>query len=234
MAARKSKPEHDLPYNGGNGRIDKCIRFMKQGKIKTGGTLLDVGGSIGDLGYASRDLFSKRIIVDISSQQLKSAEKKGCDTLQTDVDKCGFLGIVDNEIDVVTALDFIEHIIDPEFFAQESFRVLKTGGEIFINTPNIEYFEHFNSLVINGMFPHTSGDKEVYHGGHLAFYGKYDLDVIFGKAGFVGMEQIRDEEGFRQPQEFWLNLRKPRSQSEYVQTCERLGNPNLLFKAVKP
>ena len=236
IAKRKSIPQHDLPYNGGNGRIDRCVDLMRQGKIRTGGTLLDVGGSIGDMGYAVRDLFSKRIVNDIAELPLESAKKKGNEVLRSDIDRGGFLGIAAKEIDVVTALDFIEHIIDPENFARECFRVLKPGGEVFINTPNIQYWFHIKQL-IHGTFPHTSGDKEVWHGGHLAFFTFRDLCDIFGTAGFTNFQQFKDEECYNA---LAINdaerngFMKPKTQAEYTDLCMRFGNPNLLFKAVKP
>src|SRR6202011_3022034 len=87
------------------------------------------------------------------------------------------------------------HIIDPENFARECFRVLKSGGEVFVNTPNIQYWPHIQQLIA-GKFPHTSGDKEVYHGGHLAFFTYLDLCEIFGAAGFTNFRQVKDEEGY--------------------------------------
>ena len=90
MAARKDKPKDYEPYDGGNGRVNKCESLMRQGKIRTGGTLLDVGGGIGDLGYAVRDLFERRIVLDISSTSLQAARKKGNWVVQADVDRHGF------------------------------------------------------------------------------------------------------------------------------------------------
>ena len=234
IAARKDTPEHLLPYSGGNGRVDRCLQLMAQGKLRTGGTLLDVGGSIGDLGYGSRDMFSKRIVVDISEIPLRAAASKGNETVKIDVDRDGLSGIEDGSVDLVTALDFIEHIIDPEKFAKECLRVLKPGGQVFLNTPNIQFWRHIEQLLVQGKFPHTSGDREVYHGGHLAFFTFLDLCEIFGTSGFVSFEQFKDEDHYESPPPTFVNLVRPRSQREYVDLAMRMGNSNLLFKASKP
>ena len=248
MAARKSAPKDFNTYIGDNGRVNRCAELIKQGKLKTGGILLDVGGAIGDLGHAVRDLYDKTIIVDISEQNLVAARSKGNFTMHGDCDLIGFKRAIlspdeifeeqpkDDSISMITALDFIEHIVDPENFARECFRVLESGGEVFVNTPNIQYWEHLESQ-LRGKFPHTSGDREVYHGGHLAFYNYNDMfDIFVRSAGFnfESATQIRDEEGYRQPPQFFIDKLAPQNQFEYEVACELLGNPNLLFKCVKP
>lgn len=236
MAARKSAPKDFGSYIGDNGRVNKCAELIKQGKLVSSksGKLLDIGGGIGDLGCSVRDLFDETWIIDISQSNLNAAASKGNSVLNLDIDESGMSPITNNDITLVTALDFIEHIIDPENFARECFRVLKPGGQVFINTPNIEFWKHLESLVRHGIFPHTSGDREVWHGGHLAFYGFHDMKEIFTAAGFSDCEQVKDEEGYSSPPEFYLNIRNPQTQLQYKTHCMRLGNPNLLFKCEKP
>jgi 2-polyprenyl-3-methyl-5-hydroxy-6-metoxy-1,4-benzoquinol methylase len=250
IASRKHTSDHLKPYAGGNGRVDRCVELFRKGVLRKGGTLLDVGGSIGDLGYALKDDFECRIILDISAQVLEAARSKGNWTLESNVDKDGFGGyfddgegavlttrLKDESVNVVTALDFIEHIVDPGGFARECFRVLQTGGQVFVNTPNIQFWKHQQHLAITGRFPHTSGDQEVFHGGHLAFYTFLDLCDIFGAAGFKQFEQILDEEGYVEPVPAWTQWyhlgHKVKSREEHIQMAMRLGCPNLLFKCEK-
>jgi ubiquinone/menaquinone biosynthesis C-methylase UbiE len=234
MADRKSKPKDFEPYDGNNGRVNKAASLIRQGKLRKGGVLLDVGGGIGDLGYAVRDLFDGRIILDISFKNLEAAVAKGNTAIVADVDREGFGSgvhrVPDGTVDLVCALDFIEHIVDPESFARECRRVLKPKGEVFINTPNIQFYKHIEEL-IRGRFPHTSGDREVFHGGHLAFYTYLDLCDIF--QGFIPDEQIKDEECYENPPKKWLDHYTITNQRDYQLACMRLGNPNLLFRAVK-
>ena len=233
MAQRKSAPKDFGTYIGDNGRVNRCVQLMKQGKIRTGGWLLDVGGGIGDLGYAvkAEKLFEEAVVCDISSKNAEAARSKGVRTIVGDVDREGIRWDGNPWFDTVTALDFIEHIVDPENFARECYRVLKPSGEVFINTPNIQFWRHIETL-IGGSMPHTSGDREVYHGGHLAFFTYTDLCEIFSKAGFSPVGQIRDDEGFQAPPQWIMEKVRPTNQMEYMMFCERFGNPNLLFKAI--
>lgn len=176
---RKSKPGDLLPYTGGNGRVDRAVELIRSGDFPKMGALLDVGGAIGDLGYALRDLFSERWVFDIYEGHRSAANHKGNKFITCNIDQDGFMGMADESIDLIVALDFIEHILNPERFASECLRVLKPGGAVLINTPNIQFWRHLESLVVHGRFPHTSGDREVYHGGHVAFYGIHDMLSLF-------------------------------------------------------
>lgn len=242
IAARKSQPKDFRPYTGDNGRVNRCVQLMRSGKIRTGGNLLDVGGGIGDLCFAARDMFDEVVNVDISIKNMEAAAAKGIPSISSDVDRQG-LPLSESLVDVVTALDFIEHIVDPEFFARECFRVLKPKGEVFINTPNVRFWRHIEALWRRGRMPHTSGDRDVYHGGHLAFFTYHDLREIFEGAGFVSTEQLMDDEGYDSPPNEYLNplvidslpgWSASERQVGYTKLSMELGCPNLLYRAIKP
>lgn len=233
IASRKSKPADHDPYHGGNGRVDRCVALIRSGLLRNSGTLLDVGGGIGDLAAATSDLFTRRVTADISQVNLLAAQAKGSETLLCDVDAHGLKGVDDGSIDLVTALDFIEHIVDPEKFARECFRVLKPGGHVFVNTPNIAFFRHIETLIA-GHMPHTSGDREVFHGGHLAFFTIQDIFHILREAGFVSCTMHKDVENFVQPPPFWIQTQRPQTDQDGERASMFLGNPNALVSATKP
>lgn len=244
LAERKLSPKDYQPeYIGDNGRINKCVELFKRNLIRTGGNLIDVGGGAGDLCIAVKDMFDNVLCVDISYDNVQAAHKrfKSLDlinhklsALELDVDRRGLKPVRDDWADTVTALDFIEHIVDPENFARECHRVLKPSGEVFINTPNIRFWKHIQQLWYDGSFPHTSGDREVFHGGHLAFYTYKDLRMIFEPVGFSSVEQIKDEEHYENPPDWILNplLGNIKNQDDYRKICLEFGCPNLLYKAI--
>ncbi len=189
IAARKGEANAIGPYTGGNGRIDRAAELiLGDDRFPKGGcrSLLDVGGATGNLGYLLRDHFLYRHVLEIAEACRAPSEAKGNTfTLQFFSDGVT-MPYQEQTFDVITALDVIEHVLDPERFAWECFRVLRPGGAVLINTPNIQYWRHLHSLVVDGVFPHTSGDREVYHGGHIAFYNLQDLDELFiRRAGFI-------------------------------------------------
>jgi ubiquinone/menaquinone biosynthesis C-methylase UbiE len=231
IAERKlSTKDYKSEYIGDNGRINKCLSLFKNGSIKTGGALLDVGGGCGDLCIAAKDLFCETTLIDVSLKSIDAAKERGLNAVSGNIDEVGLSYFKDNTVDIVTALDFIEHIIDPQKFANECFRILKDDGQCFINTPNIQFFMHIEKLLdMNARFPRTSGDKEVWGGGHLAYFTYCDLEDIFRAAGFRAFKQFTDTEGYRQP----IIYRKNDAVSNHKLYCERFGNPNLLFLASK-
>jgi ubiquinone/menaquinone biosynthesis C-methylase UbiE len=228
IALRKDEANSPHSYGGGNGRIDRAVDLIINEHLPRSGVLIDVGGATGNLGYALRDHFrDERIVIDIAEDCREAAEAKGNEFIRSNVDVNGLL-VADECADLIVALDFIEHILDPERFARECFRVLKPGGAVLINTPNIQFWGHLALLVIDGMFPHTSGDQEVYHGGHTAFFNLYDLKKIFGTARF--REMMMHTRGLKAepPTPIWTNL------ARYESANMQLSYRDLIFSARKP
>jgi SAM-dependent methyltransferase len=99
---------------------------------------MDIGCSDGELTYLIAKLIKadKIIGIDIDIEALKKAKAKGIDTYRLDVDKDP-LPCKDDSVDFITALDIIEHLINPDNLLRESKRCLKKGGHLLITTPNM-------------------------------------------------------------------------------------------------
>lgn len=226
IADRKNEAKEIGPYAGGNGRIDRAVDLILNEDFPRSGGLLDVGGATGNLGYALREHFTWRHVLEIAEACRIPAEAKGNSfTLQFMSDGVT-MPYKDSNFNLVTALDFIEHIIDPEKFASECFRVLRPDGKVLINTPNIQFWRHLNSLVVDGHFPHTSGDREAYHGGHVAFYNFQDMVKIFGEAGFTDLRMHTRGLTPDAPPPIWSSISKVGN--------IQLSYADLIFSARKP
>lgn len=232
LASRKNEASAVGPYSGGNGRIDRAVDLILNEDFPNSGTLLDVGGATGNLGYALRDLFNERITVDIAIDCRVPAESKGNRFICRNVDAQGLDGIEDCSVDLVVALDFIEHVLNPQNFASECYRVLKKNGRVLINTPNIQFWRHLNSLVVEGIFPHTSGDQEVYHGGHVSFFNFHDMDVIFSQQGFSEMKMHTRGLTPDPAPPIWGHLFKPRN-GKIIAPLFQLSYADLIFSCKK-
>lgn len=225
IADRKGEANNDGPYKGGNGRIDRAVDLILNEDFPRAGILLDVGGATGNLGYALREYFDGgRITLDISDACRIPAQEKGNRFICANVDSLGLVGIDDGAVDLIVALDFIEHILDPQKFAAECWRVLRFGGKVLINTPNIQFWKHLHSLVVEGNFPHTSGDQEVYHGGHVAFYNLQDMKRIF--SSFTDHTMHTRGLTPEPPPPIWAQLSKVGNL--------QLSYPDLIFSCRKP
>lgn len=56
----------------------------------------------------------------------------------------------DGFFEVITALELIEHLKEPENFLKEAYRMLKPNGLLFITTPNVASL--FNSRAVRGVY----------------------------------------------------------------------------------
>jgi len=87
--------------------------------------------------------------------------------------------------DAVTSFEVIEHIQEPKKVLKEICRVLKSGGDLFISTPNPRHFsnvvKHFllgrpyPEKVVAGNIYHV---KEFYYDEFIDFFKKENLEIV--------------------------------------------------------
>lgn len=101
------------------------------------GSLLDVGGGTGRVAAAIRDLVDSVILADVSLGMLKEAPLSLFNPV------CGgseSLPFADNSFERVIMVDALHHVIDQAHTAREMLRVLKPGGLLVIEEPDIRTF----------------------------------------------------------------------------------------------
>jgi SAM-dependent methyltransferase len=163
----------------------------------SGGAVLDVGCGDGHLLYQLRSRFTRLVGLEYSAGRLAEA-RRNLHTLPFE----GHLGsaesmkgIADGSIDCVVSADTIEHVPDVYAAAGEIFRVLKPGGRLVINTPNIAFIKK-RALLLLGKFPSTSqpneglGSDVLFDGGHLHYFTFRSLRLLLLRAGFRTQGQI--------------------------------------------
>lgn len=157
-----------------------------------GGRVLDVGCGSGQLLAYLRDRYEELVGLEYSAHRLDEARRN-----LAGLPFHGVLGTAEDMRDVATATidcivsaDVIEHIPDVYAAAAEMHRVLKPGGTLVINTPNIAYVEK-RVLLLAGRFPSTSqaneglGSDVLFDGGHLHYFTFRSLRLLLERAGFV-------------------------------------------------
>ena len=105
--------------------------------LPVSGRLLDVGGGTGRVSSAIRDLVDVVVIVDVSFGMLDKADRSSLKPV------CGgseSLPFADNSFERVIMVDALHHVIHHADSAREMFRVLKPGGLLVIEEPDIRTF----------------------------------------------------------------------------------------------
>lgn len=147
--------------------------------ITPGGSLLDAGGGTGRVSKALTDYYSCVCVADLSEMMLKQAFSKGgmC-TVQSHTE---YLPFLDGTFDNIIMVDALHHVCDHEMTAKELWRVIKAGGRIVIEEPDIRKFgvkliaiaekialmrsQFINPMRIAKLFSATNARSDIYTDG---------------------------------------------------------------------
>ncbi|GGN93168.1 glycosyltransferase family protein [Saccharibacillus kuerlensis] len=153
-------------------RMDFVESFTNQ-TVFPRGRLLDVGCSTGNFLLEARSRYWEVQGIEVSDV----AAEQGRRDYQLDVIS-GVLNeetFEDSTFDVVTAWDVIEHISDPHFFIGNVKRVLKAGGLLALNTPNVSSTVSYHA---------GSGWRHLDPPLHVILYDHISLRVLLKIHGF--------------------------------------------------
>jgi SAM-dependent methyltransferase len=109
--------------------------------------------------------------IDCLTELFKAISKVEVSAL--DIEQVGLSKYPDNYFDTVCMIDVIEHMIEPIFVMNEIYRVIRPGGRLIINTPNIAKWTRRIKLLA-GYFPATASLRE-----GLLHYDKKNPTDIF-------------------------------------------------------
>lgn len=173
-------------------RIEAIVAIGGEGE-----KVLDIGCGSGMLLYQFHDTFKTLVGLEYSEHRLKQANVNLADQDFVAVQGSAedMVEIESNSIDRIISADTIEHIPDVYTAASEMLRVLKPGGKLVINTPNIAFIKK-RVLLMMGRFPSTSQKNEgigsdiLFDGGHLHYFTFRSLRIVLEKAGFVMERKI--------------------------------------------
>jgi 2-polyprenyl-3-methyl-5-hydroxy-6-metoxy-1,4-benzoquinol methylase len=97
---------------------------------------LDIGGDNGVISYMLRRNGGRWASADLDASSVEAIKHLvQTDVYQIDGESTPFRS---NEFDRIAIVDFLEHIPNDEHFIAELYRILKPGGLIVINVPNIK------------------------------------------------------------------------------------------------
>ena len=155
--------------------LDVELRYLP--RIQTDGLLLDVGFGSGDFLHLARGLGWTVFGTDIDDVAVKSALNRGLDV------RCGAIDVYcgeENKFDVITMNHVIEHVYNPIRDLSIAYELLKPGGCLIIETPNIDSIGH-KEFARNWM--------DLDPPRHLILYNWKSLETILYKSGFRHIER---------------------------------------------
>lgn len=163
----------------------------------TGQTVLDVGCGDGSLLYQFRHRYALLVGLEISPARLSQARRNlASENFRPILASAEEMREIASEsIDRIISADAIEHIPDVYAATSEMYRVMKEGGTLVMNTPNVAYIKR-RALLLCGRFPSTSQPNEglgsdiLFDGGHLHYFTFRSLELLLRKAGFHILQRV--------------------------------------------
>jgi ubiquinone/menaquinone biosynthesis C-methylase UbiE len=123
---------------------DRFIQYKKPEKLINlvelpfEGIILDAGGGTGRVAQWLNVNLSQIFVVDSSHSMLRQAvNKRGLDSVCSQTESLPF---ADDSFDRIVMVDALHHVFDQSITAQEMWRLVKPGGKIIIEEPNIKFF----------------------------------------------------------------------------------------------
>jgi len=140
--------------DSGFSKLEKTLFFTDE-KLRAGTapSILDIGCATGALIASFRDKGWRVTGVEISPSADYAKNERKLDVRNIPLEENKFS---DNSFDVILASHLIEHLNEPKTFLEESYRILKNSGNIFITTPDISGFQSrlFGSRWRSAIFDH--------------------------------------------------------------------------------
>lgn len=157
-------------------RVDATMRHLP--KPKPGNRLLDIGCGNGDFLVRAKDGGWETEGVEPDPEAAEVARSRG---IKVHVGTVDAMRDQNERFDGITLSHVIEHVYDPVALLRECCKLLKPGGWVWIDTPNIESLGHMrfgkNWL---GLDPPR----------HLMIFNRSSLLKSLAKAGFTGIEDM--------------------------------------------
>ena len=184
--------------------------------LKPGVRILDIGCWDGRFLEKIRqaDLFSELYGIDLPPEAVEKVCSLGFDAQVIDLNSES-IPFPDDYFDAISLLAVLEHIFDPYMVIREIYRILRPGGILIIDVPNVGSFTN-RCRILLGRLPVTSQDPG-WDGGHLHYFTKYALDQFLVSEGFqITARKLTGGRPYLR--EWWLSLLA----GELIYSCKKV------------
>ena len=150
-----------------------------------GDALLDIGCGDGELVARVAERYPRIVGGDISPAVVEEASRRrGAVARWMVLDASRTLPFADGSFSDVVALSTLQYLFDPAAFLREAHRVLRPGGRLLVETPNMAYLPQRLRLLA-GRPIRTSFWKHGIDGGNLHYFTVDSLRDLVTAAGFT-------------------------------------------------
>jgi len=115
-------------------RLDQMLKVLD---LPHTGSLLDAGGGTGRVADALRPYVGQIVVADVSQRMLVQARLKDLSAASTESEHLPF---PDGSFDRVLMVDALHHVRNQTETIRELYRILKVGGRLVIEEPDIRTF----------------------------------------------------------------------------------------------
>lgn len=155
---------------------DVGMRYLP--RASSGRRLLDVGAGNGAFLLQARSAGWEVVGIEPDSAAVEAARLAGLDV------RPGGIQCLANEpesVDVITINHVIEHVHDPRAVLSEAFRLLRSGGVLYLDTPNVDSYGHRRfGCHWRGLEPPR----------HLVLFSWNSLERLLGEVGFGDVKRL--------------------------------------------
>ncbi len=185
-------------------RVEAAIKFMPDHFSK--GSILELGAGDGSVAFnllGQIPGISEYVLSDLSSARLKGVQRNLQDP-RVSILELNAENIPESEFgkyDAVLMVALIEHLVDPMRAMQKICKLLRPGGFIYIDTPNIAKYTRRLKLFV-GRFPSTASTEEglttyqgepvdLYDEGHLHYFTYASISrMLLRRCGFKRVKKL--------------------------------------------
>jgi SAM-dependent methyltransferase len=163
-------------------RTDQAAKLLPAGS-----SWLDLGCGDGEFVERVGPRFQRVVATDVSPEAIDQARARlggeGAHVAWKVLDGNDRFPFADGEFDTVSSLSTLQYIFDPDAFLAEAHRVLRPGGHLLIEVPNVAYLPQRMRLLF-GQPIQTSFWKHGIDGGNLHYFTVATLYELVARAGF--------------------------------------------------